>query len=58
MLGLAKVRKTAPQLKLGEVKPVADAKTLEAIIANRYEVMAKYATRPASAPCGDRARRA
>jgi len=44
MLGMAKVRKTAPQLKLGEVKAQADAKTLEAIIANRYEVMAKYAT--------------
>jgi stearoyl-CoA desaturase (delta-9 desaturase) len=43
MLGLAKVRKTAPQLKLGSVRPVADDKTLEAIIANRYEVMAKYA---------------
>ena len=44
MLGLAKVRKTPPQLKLGQVRPVADDKTLEAIIANRYEVMAKYAT--------------
>ena len=43
MLGLAKVRKTAPQLKLGPVKPVADGKTLEAVIANRYEVMARYA---------------
>ena len=43
MLGLAKVRKTPPTLKLGAVKPVADAHTLEAIIANRYEVMAKYA---------------
>jgi stearoyl-CoA desaturase (delta-9 desaturase) len=43
MLGLAKVRKTAPLLKLGAVRPVADDKTLEAIIANRYEVMAKYA---------------
>ena len=43
MLGLAKVRKTPPMLKLGSVKPVADDKTLEAIIANRYEVMAKYA---------------
>lgn len=42
-LGLAKVRKTPPLLKLGAVKPVADDKTLEAIIANRYEVMAKYA---------------
>ncbi len=43
MLGLAKVRKTVPLLKLGAVKPVADDQTLEAIIANRYEVMAKYA---------------
>jgi len=43
VLGLAKVRKIAPQLKLGAVKPVADDQTLEAIIANRYEVMAKYA---------------
>ena len=43
LLGLAKVRKTPPRLELGEVKPVADSKTLEAIIANRYEVMAGYA---------------
>ena len=43
MLGLARVRKTVPTLKLGEVKPVADSQTLEALIANRYEVMAKYA---------------
>src|SRR5258706_147981 len=43
MIGLAKVRKTPPLLKLGSVKPVADDKTLEAVIANRYEVMAKYA---------------
>jgi len=43
MIGLAKVRKTVPLLKLGAVRPVADDKTLEAIIANRYEVMAKYA---------------
>jgi stearoyl-CoA desaturase (delta-9 desaturase) len=43
MIGLAKVRKTPPMLKLGNIKPVADSKTLEALIANRYEVMAKYA---------------
>ena len=43
LLGLATVRKTAPQLKMGKVKTVADGKTLEAIIANRYEVMATYA---------------
>ena len=43
VLGLAKVRKVPPQLKLGAIKPVADGKTLEAIIANRYEVMANFA---------------
>jgi len=43
MLGLAKVRKTPPKLQLRAAKAVADDKTLEAIIANRYEVMAKYA---------------
>jgi stearoyl-CoA desaturase (delta-9 desaturase) len=43
MAGLAKVRKVPPQLKLGEVRALADGKTLEAIIANRYEVMANYA---------------
>ncbi|MEY4428914.1 MAG: hypothetical protein RLZZ182_1603, partial [Pseudomonadota bacterium] len=43
MLGLAKVRKTAPQFKLGAVRSVADSQTLEALIANRYEVMAQYA---------------
>jgi stearoyl-CoA desaturase (Delta-9 desaturase) len=43
MLGLARVRKTPPQLRLGKIRPVADSKTLEALIANRYEVMARYA---------------
>jgi stearoyl-CoA desaturase (delta-9 desaturase) len=43
MAGLATVRKTPPRLALGEVKAVADGKTLEGIIANRYEVMAGYA---------------
>jgi stearoyl-CoA desaturase (delta-9 desaturase) len=42
-VGLATVRKTPPQLRLGAIKPVADDKTLEALIANRYEVMAQYA---------------
>ncbi|MBT9492131.1 MAG: fatty acid desaturase [Paucibacter sp.] len=41
MLGWAKVRKTAPKLRLGEIKP-ADKDTLEAVITNRYEVMASY----------------
>ena len=42
-VGWAKVKKTPPKLQLGDVKPVADEKTLEAVIANRYEVMAGYA---------------
>ena len=42
-VGLAKVKKLPPKMAFGDVKPVADEKTLEAIIANRYEVMAGYA---------------
>ncbi len=42
-LGLARVKKTPPKLQLGSVRPQADEKTLEALIANRYEVMAGYA---------------
>ena len=42
-IGWAKVKKVPPKLQLGEIKPVADQKTLEALIANRYEVMARYA---------------
>ena len=43
MVGWAKVRKVPPQLVLGDVKAVADEATLEAVIANRYEVMANFA---------------
>jgi stearoyl-CoA desaturase (delta-9 desaturase) len=43
MVGLAKVKKTPPKLAYGDIKPVADEKTLEALIANRYEIMAGYA---------------
>lgn len=39
----ATVKKVPPKLQLGDVKAVADEKTLEALIANRYEVMAGYA---------------
>jgi stearoyl-CoA desaturase (Delta-9 desaturase) len=42
-LGLAQVRKTPPKLEMGAVRGQADAGTLEALIANRYEVMAQYA---------------
>jgi stearoyl-CoA desaturase (Delta-9 desaturase) len=43
MVGLATVKKTSPKLAFGDVRPVADEKTLEALIAHRYEVMAGYA---------------
>jgi stearoyl-CoA desaturase (delta-9 desaturase) len=42
-IGWATVKKVPPKLQLGAIKPVADEKTLEALIANRYEVMAAYA---------------
>lgn len=42
-VGWATVKKVPPKLQLGDVKAVADEKTLEALIANRYEVMAGYA---------------
>ena len=47
--GLATVKKTPPKLAFGDIKPVADEKTLEAVIANRYEVMANYARQLRSA---------
>ena len=42
-IGWATVKKVPPRLQLGAIQPVADDKTLEAVIANRYEVMARYA---------------
>ena len=42
-MGLATVKKVPPKLQLGTVQPVADEKTLEALIAHRYEVMAGFA---------------
>lgn len=55
MIGWAKVRKTAPKLREGEIKP-ADKATLEAIIANRYEVMANYG-RGLKAACAEELQR-
>lgn len=42
-LGLAQVKKLAPQLRLNPAKISCDVETLHAVIANRYEVTAKYA---------------
>lgn len=39
--GLAQPRKVSPTLLEGDIKP-ADHQTLEAVIANRYEVMARF----------------
>ena len=41
--GLAHVKKTPPKAAYGDVRPVADEKTMEALIANRYEIMAGFA---------------
>ena len=43
IVGLAKVKKTIPKPRLAKDKTVADFDTLQAVIANRYDVMAKYA---------------
>lgn len=43
MLGLAKVKKLAPAPKFSHGKMEADFETLQSVIANRYDVMAKYA---------------
>jgi stearoyl-CoA desaturase (Delta-9 desaturase) len=41
-LGLAKVKFVAPEPKLVEAAPAIDMQTLQAVIANRYDVMANY----------------
>ncbi len=41
--GLATVKKIAPTAKMAGAKAVADADMLQAVIANRYEVLATYA---------------
>ena len=43
MVGLAKVKKIAPAPKFDQQKVVADFDTLQSVISNRYDVMAKYA---------------
>ena len=42
-VGLAKVKKTPPRLALGAVRAVPDEQALEALIQNRFELMAAYA---------------
>jgi stearoyl-CoA desaturase (Delta-9 desaturase) len=42
-LGLAKVLRVAPKPKVAEPKRAIDLETLQAVIANRYDLLAKYA---------------
>jgi stearoyl-CoA desaturase (delta-9 desaturase) len=42
-VGLAKVLRVAPTPKVAEPKGAVDAETLQAVIANRYDILAKYA---------------
>ena len=42
-LGLATVKKLAPQPRFAQPKPAADLDTLHAVIANRYDVLSRYA---------------
>lgn len=43
VLGLAKIRRVAPKVRLNTSKTVCDIDTLHAVMAHRYEVMARYA---------------
>jgi stearoyl-CoA desaturase (Delta-9 desaturase) len=43
IVGLAKVKKVAPKPTFAPAKSVPDLGTLQSVIANRYDVMAKYA---------------
>jgi len=41
-LGLARVKKVAPVLRLGDVRPQVDGETLQALITHRYDLLARY----------------
>jgi stearoyl-CoA desaturase (delta-9 desaturase) len=43
MLGLSTVKKLAPKPRFSAPKPAADLDTLHAVIANRYDVLSRYA---------------
>ena len=56
MLGLAQVKKLAPQVKFDWDKAKCDAETLQAVITHRYDVLARF-TRSLKATCADELRR-
>lgn len=42
LLGLARVKKLAPKPQIGTPKPVVDMDTMRAVLANRFQIMARY----------------
>jgi stearoyl-CoA desaturase (delta-9 desaturase) len=55
-VGLAKVRRVAPTPKFAPAKPMVDLETLQAVIQNRYDVMAAFAESVRRA-CAEEAKR-
>ena len=55
-LGLAQVKKLAPQVRMESSKSKCDDQTLEAVITHRYDVLARF-TRSLKATCTDELRR-
>ena len=55
-LGLAQVKKLAPQVKFDWDKAKCDAETLQAVITHRYDVLARF-TRSLKATCAEELRR-
>ncbi|MFC5300381.1 fatty acid desaturase [Azospira restricta] len=43
MLGMARVKRVAPVLRLGAPRPQVDGDTLQAVITHRYDLLASYA---------------
>jgi stearoyl-CoA desaturase (delta-9 desaturase) len=56
MIGLASVKKLAPQVKFEAGKVACDLQTLQAIITHRYDVLARF-TRSLRATCAEELRR-
>lgn len=56
MVGLASVKKLAPQVKFETGKSTCDLQTLQAIITHRYDVLARF-TRSLKATCAEELRR-
>jgi stearoyl-CoA desaturase (delta-9 desaturase) len=56
MLGLAQVKKLAPQVKFASGKAKCDDQTLQAVITHRYDVLARF-SHTLKATCADELRR-